>query len=197
MTAMRAGMWPEVRAEVDQSFAFAGLIPGIHGPDPDFHFERRRDAVAGFVAVILVILPVRVDIDEARRHDQAFGLNGLLAPERFRRNNFDLTGGDADVADSIQTGVRIHDVAVGNHKVKLLGCSKDRKPRGNEKQQRQNSHKSDAGFFAGPDELLDVDEVGRVVAGVAGVAVFVACVSSATDALQARPWKDRRANRLR
>ena len=66
-------------SEVDEGFAFAGFVPGVDGPDSDFHFEGGGDSVAGFVAVVFVVLTVRMDVDKARGDDESFGLDGVFA----------------------------------------------------------------------------------------------------------------------
>ena len=54
-------------AEVDQRLAFARAIPFRHRRNSHFHFERGGHPVPGFEAVVLRRLPVRVQVDEARR----------------------------------------------------------------------------------------------------------------------------------
>ncbi len=63
------------RAEVDERFAFALGVPGGHRGHADLHFKRRRYAIACFVTIVLVILPVRMQINKAGRDDQPFGVN--------------------------------------------------------------------------------------------------------------------------
>jgi hypothetical protein len=77
-------------AVVDEGLRMALIIPGIHIGYAHFHFERGGDAVHGFRAVILGILAMLVEIDEAGRDDQSGGVDGGAAVERGGGDGLDL-----------------------------------------------------------------------------------------------------------
>ena len=70
MTWTRVGTWPCRDAGVDQALAIALAVPGGDIRGADFEFERCGDAVRGFVALVLEVLAVGVEVDEAGRHHQ-------------------------------------------------------------------------------------------------------------------------------
>ena len=51
---------------------------------------------------------------------QAFGVDGACAVQGRGGNGGDFTSANADVADSVQVGGRIHDAAIGDDKVVIL-----------------------------------------------------------------------------
>ena len=107
-------------AIVDQGLIFPLVVPGLDVRDSDFHFERGGDAVHGFVAVVLRVLPVRVQIDEAWRNHQAGGVDGGAAFQRRSGNGLDLAAGNAQIANGVEAAFRIDDAAVANYQVVLL-----------------------------------------------------------------------------
>src|SRR6185503_6636528 len=104
-------------AVVDQRLALTRAVPRGDGRDADLHLERGGDAVAGLEAVVLGGLAVRVEVDEAGSDDQALGVDGLAAAQRAGGHGSDLSGADADVADSVEIGGGVHDAAVGDYEV--------------------------------------------------------------------------------
>ncbi len=68
-------------AVVYKSFARARGIPVAHRVRTDFHFECRRHSVTRLETVILIGLPVRMQIYEARRNHKTSCFDGCLACE--------------------------------------------------------------------------------------------------------------------
>ena len=109
-------------AEIDQRFSFPALVKLGDRPDANFQFQRGSDAVVGFVMIVLVVLTVRVKIDEAGSDHQAAHVHDGASYERSRRDCFNAFAADADVTNRIQAGFRIHDTAVGENRVVGLGA---------------------------------------------------------------------------
>ncbi len=111
-------------AVVDQRVAFALRVPRGNGMRAYLEFERGSDAVAGLEAIILGGLPVRVEIDEARRDRQITRVDGGGPGERCGRNRRDLAGADADVTHGVQIRRRVQHAAAGDHDVVRLGTQR-------------------------------------------------------------------------
>jgi hypothetical protein len=112
-----SGNVPGARAEIDESFACAALIPGRHRRHADLEFERGSHAVVRLEMVILVVLAVRVKIDEPRRHDQAADIHHSPAFERRRGDSLDALAADTDIANRVEPRFRIHYAAVGENSI--------------------------------------------------------------------------------
>ncbi len=99
---------------VDASLSRAlGVEPG-NGADAGLQFQGRGYAVHGVVAVALVVLTVRVEVDESRRDDEAAGIDGIASAERGAADRSDPAVADAQVTDCVQPGRGIHDPAMQN-----------------------------------------------------------------------------------
>ena len=88
--------------EVHQGLSLAVGVEAIHVAGADLQLERGGDAVGGAQGVVLVVLAVRVQVDEARRHHQAAGVDGGPAAQRLRGDGRDPSRGDADVAHGVE-----------------------------------------------------------------------------------------------
>src|ERR1043166_6283120 len=69
-------------AEVDQRFAFALCVPRGYRRYVYFHFQRRCHTVARFVTIVLVILPVRMQINETRSNDKTLRIDHCASAQR-------------------------------------------------------------------------------------------------------------------
>jgi hypothetical protein len=108
--------WPNARARaaagsgavVDQRAAVLLLQERGDIRHTDFHFQRRRDAIESLQAAARDILRVLVQVDEAGCDDEALGVQHAFAGQGFRGDAHDPALSDADVADGIDSGFRIH-----------------------------------------------------------------------------------------
>ena len=98
-------------AEVNQRAPLALREEARHVGDSDLELERRRHAVERLEPVVLRILAVRVEVDEARRDHEARGVEHGRAPQRLLRNGRDAAARNPDVADRVETGLGVHDPA--------------------------------------------------------------------------------------
>src|SRR6185436_11867482 len=71
-----SGNVPYTRAIVDQCFPFAFGIPPRYITRSDFKLERGCDSIHRLEAIVLLILAVRMQIDEAGRDDETGRKNG-------------------------------------------------------------------------------------------------------------------------
>lgn len=108
------------RAVIDQRLRLPLVVPGIHIGDAYFHFERGGDAIHGFVAVVLGILAVRVEIDGARGDYEAGGIDCGAALEREAGGGLDFAAGDDEVAHCAEAALRIEYAAVAYEQVLRL-----------------------------------------------------------------------------
>jgi len=111
---------PGCGAEVDQRLPFPGAIPLRHRRNTHLHFERGGYAIPGFEAVVLRRLPMRVQIDEARRHHQSGNIQHRSAWQRRLGNRRDLRAANPDVAHRIQAGSRVQHPAIRQDHIVLL-----------------------------------------------------------------------------
>ena len=81
----------------------------------DFHFERRGHAIHGLDTLSLEVLVMLVEIDEPWGNDQPSRGNHTLAIERVCRDSHDLALGNADIANSIKTGLGIEHPTALDH----------------------------------------------------------------------------------
>jgi len=86
----------------------------------DLHFQRRRDAIEGLQAAARGILSMLMQIDEARRDDQAFDVEYAFAGKLLRRDARDPALGDAYIADGIDARLRIHHAPAVEHDVVIF-----------------------------------------------------------------------------
>jgi hypothetical protein len=87
---------PRRRAVVDERLPLARGVERRHVGRADFEFERRRDAIERVEAVVLVVLPMHMQVDEARRDDQPLGVDHLLPLQRTFGDRGDPAPGDPD-----------------------------------------------------------------------------------------------------
>ena len=104
-------------AVVDDLPALARRVPRGHVAGAHFELEGRGDAVAHHHPVRLFLLPVLVQIDEARRDDVAGRVDDAGTGERRFGDRLDRPAADADMPYSVEARFRIHHAAVGDHQV--------------------------------------------------------------------------------
>src|SRR5262245_55218101 len=99
-------------AVVNQLAGLALAIPPLDVSGADLELQYGRHALQRSVPIVLCVLPVTVQVDEARRDDQPARVDPLLALERLRvdRRNAPIT--NADVSYCVETGLRIEHAAV-------------------------------------------------------------------------------------
>ena len=138
------------RAVVDQRLPFSTSIKGWDVPGPDLELQRGGDAVEREHAIVLVVLSVRVQVDEARRDDEAFCIEGGLAGDRRRRDRFDLAVPNPDESRRVEARLGIDHAPVGDHDVVLrLLRTGDRPQRQEYDQHRRESAHHISIFFVG------------------------------------------------
>ena len=131
------------RAEIDQRAPLLRRVPGIHRIDADLQFERRRDPVAGLVSTALRILAMGVEIDEAGRHDQPRGVEGLARGRRRSGDLDDDASADRDVADGIEPALGVHHPAAGDQQIEpvRVGSGSAGACQTNHRRQRQHAER--------------------------------------------------------
>ena len=129
------GNVPRGCAEVDEGPAFALRIPWPNGRNANFHFERGGDSVAGFEAVIFGRMPMGMQVDKSGKVHQTFRVDDGSAAQCARRYGGNFAARDADAANRIEAGGRIHYAAVGNHQIVALAV----KRRGGGKAEREKA----------------------------------------------------------
>jgi hypothetical protein len=114
----------------------ADVIHRLNAAVSAFELERGRDPVAGLELVRAVGLPMGVEVDETRSHDEPARVHE--SPARFQPrgegslgNRPDGTGGDADVSLSVEAGLGIQNPSAGEDDVEILLRRAD--PDGHEK----------------------------------------------------------------
>ncbi len=112
-----SGKMARGRAVVDQGAALFLLQKCGDIRHADFHFQRGGNAVEGFEAAARGVLPMLVQVDEAGRDDESLDVDDAFAGERLRRDPRHLALGNTDVADRIETGLRIHYAPAAEHDV--------------------------------------------------------------------------------
>ena len=104
-------------AVVDERLPFPRFVELGNVLRSDLELERGGHAVEREDAIVLVILPVCVEVDEARRDDEAFGVDRRLAGDRRGRDRFDLAVADADESRRVETGLGVEHAAIGDDDV--------------------------------------------------------------------------------
>ena len=79
MTRMRTGICPTLAPKLTSESPLAVGVPGFDVARADLQFKRGGDAVARLDFVVFGILPVGVEVYEARGDDQPGGVNDLIA----------------------------------------------------------------------------------------------------------------------
>ena len=77
-------------AVVDQGLALPIGVPLVDVVRTLFGVQHRGDPVQGSKAVIQVIFPVAVDVDQAWRDNQSAGIDGLCALQRTIADGLDV-----------------------------------------------------------------------------------------------------------
>src|SRR5579862_662050 len=114
-------------AIVDERMAFALGVPGIDVGDAGFEFEGGGDTVVGLEFVVAGFLPVLVQVNEAGSNDESVSVDGLPALERGACDGDNFSLEDADVADGVETGFGIHDMAAGDYNIEVISLGSRRK----------------------------------------------------------------------
>ena len=128
---------------VDELSGRALRVPPVDIRRADFQLERRRHAIQRLEAIAFAVLAVRVQIDEAGRHDFACGVDGRAARQSIRGDRRDASGVDADVPDTVEAGLGIDDAAASDHELEgLLSRRRRRQP--------ERGHKNDHRRRGGP-----------------------------------------------
>ena len=109
---------------VDRGFPFSRGVPAGDIGGAHFEFEGTGDAVPGLERVGFGILPVLVQIDEARRDHQAFGVNDFAPLQGLRGDGLDGATVDPHRTHRVQFGFRIDYAAIGDHHI--IGLSGER-----------------------------------------------------------------------
>ena len=125
-------MQPDAGAEVDAGLALAHGIEGRDGIDALLQLQRGGDAVLRLLVIAEGILGVGVKVDEARRHHQAFGVDGPRAFQRAVGDRRDPSRAHADIGDAVGAGLRVHDPAVEDDQI--VGRRRCRRRAGGEQQ---------------------------------------------------------------
>ena len=107
-------------AVVDERRPAPARVPAADREGADLELERRRDAVLRLVAAAHRVLPVRVQVDEPRRHDEPGRVDDRPARQRRFRERRHRAVADADVPHGIEPAFRIDDPPAGNHQVVRL-----------------------------------------------------------------------------
>src|SRR5258708_22955996 len=104
-------------AVVDECLAFAIGVESSDVASADLELERGGDAVERIEAIVLVVLPVDVEIDETWSEDEAFCVDHLLARQRARCDCGDLASANPDRPNRIELRLWVDDAAVHYHDV--------------------------------------------------------------------------------
>ena len=112
---------PDAYAIINERFAVAFRVPVVHIVGAHFQLQCGGYTVAGLKLIVPRLLSVFVQIDEAGRDDQSFGIEGGFAKQRSGRNRADFSANDSHISLLVQAGLGIHHAAVGNHHIKNLG----------------------------------------------------------------------------
>jgi hypothetical protein len=92
-------------------------VPLVDVDCPALGVEHCRDAVHGAELVVQLVFAVRVQFDEPWRDDEAAGINRSMAAQRTVTDRLDAAADDADVRHAVESGLGIHDVAIGDDEV--------------------------------------------------------------------------------
>src|SRR5260221_8341718 len=105
------------RAVIDQRPAFACGVESRDVAGAHLELERGGDAVERIQAIVLVVLTVNVEIDEAGRDDEASRVDHSLASQRARCDRGDLASPDSDGPNCIELRLAVDHSAVRDHDV--------------------------------------------------------------------------------
>src|SRR5437588_5783529 len=106
---------------IDQRMSVFGFQESGDIRRADFHFQRHRDAVHGLHALAFEVLTMLMEIDKTGCYDQVRCVDRTLARQLLVRYTLDLTAGNADIADSIQSSFGIEHTTALDDQVVLLG----------------------------------------------------------------------------
>jgi hypothetical protein len=110
-----------------------------HVWNADFHFERRGHSIECLDVLAGGLLSVLVEIDESGRDHESGNMDHTLARQCFRRNAGDLSIADSNIANRIESRLRVHYASALNHEVVLLG--RDEGAAQQNAQQPKNAHR--------------------------------------------------------
>ncbi len=102
------GQMADRRAVMNDGLPFARGEPRGDGVDANLHLERGRDAVLRLEAVTDRVLTVRVEVDEAGRHDEPGSIHHDRSLERSFADRDDGAPFDAHVPHGVEPGFRVH-----------------------------------------------------------------------------------------
>jgi hypothetical protein len=108
-------------AVVDERLARARGIPRVHVRRADFQLEGRRHAVLRLEVIILRLVRVLVQVNEAGRDDQPAGIHHCAPAQRRLRHGPNHAVADANVTDGVELGFGVEDAAAGEDEVEVLG----------------------------------------------------------------------------
>jgi hypothetical protein len=86
----------------------------------DLHLEGGGDAVLGLQPVVLAVLGMLMQIDEAGRHHEAPRVDDARSDERSLGNPGDPLAPYAHLEHGIPTGLRVHHPAATDHQIEPL-----------------------------------------------------------------------------
>ena len=108
------------RTVVEAGGAVPASVPAADRERADLELERRRYAVHRLVAAADRILAVRVEVDEAGGDDETARRDDLRPDEVALGDGGDPAVPDPDVADAVQTALRIEHPAAREHEIERL-----------------------------------------------------------------------------
>jgi hypothetical protein len=127
-------------AVVDELSGRTLTIPAVDIAGADFQLEDARHAVESRVAVVLRVLAVPVQVDEAGRHHEPARLDPAIPLQRRRVDGDDLPCADADVPHRVEARLGIQDAPVRDDEVQLLRlCGGERQGEQKDREEDQTS----------------------------------------------------------
>ena len=97
------------------------VVPVADGQHPGFQLQRGGDALHRGHAVAADALVVEMDVDEARRHHVAGGVDGFPTGDPVLGDDDDRAVLDADVGVGVMPGFRINHPAVEDDEIVVMG----------------------------------------------------------------------------
>src|SRR5687768_8202523 len=107
---------------VDQHLPLSLSVPTIHVARSDFQLQRRSHAIHGLETIVFFVLTMLMEIDEARRNDEAFRIDDSAAYQFGSRDRFDGPAGDTNVAHGVESRFGIDHSAIKNDDIVGLIC---------------------------------------------------------------------------
>ncbi len=104
-------------AEVDQRRTFALGVEFRNVRGAGFQFERGGDTIHRHHTVVLVVLPMRVQIDESGAHHQTTCVDHAATAQWGRADRSNAPAANPERADRIEAGLGVDDAATADHDV--------------------------------------------------------------------------------